>query len=82
VAENVELLKSLQQQNEKQCASEVTMPCPEPEDEEMKQEHKRLVRNSCYLEDVGCGHACTDLALAGHAEEEAGIAIASSTDTY
>ena len=68
--ENIELLKSLQQQNEKQCASELTLPCPEPEDEEKRQEHKRLVAKSCYFSDVGCGHACTDLALADYAEKE------------
>ena len=70
VEENVELLKSLQQQNEEQCASEITLPCPDPEDEEMKQEHIRLVKEKCYFSDVGCGHACTDLALADYADKE------------
>lgn len=78
VEENIELLKSLQQQNEEQCASEVTMPCPEPEDKEKKHEHKRLAIKSCYFGDVGCGHACTDLALADHAEKE-WTSITSST---
>ena len=70
VEENVKLLKSLQQQNQDSCASEVTMPCPEPDDEQKKQEHIRLVKESCYFSDIGCGHACTDLVLADHAEKE------------
>ena len=70
VEENIEVLKRLQQQNEEQCASEATMPCPEPEDESKKQEHMRLVKESCYFSDIGCGHACTDSVLADHAEEE------------
>ena len=70
VEENIEQLKSLQQQNKEQCASEVTMPCPEPEDKEKKHEHKLLAIKSCYFGDTGCGHACTDLALADHAMKE------------
>ena len=70
VEENVEVLKRLQQQNEERCASEVTMPCPEPEDESKKQEHMRLVKESCYFSDIGCGHACTDSVLADHGDEE------------
>uniref|UniRef100_A0A7S2PGL0 Uncharacterized protein n=1 Tax=Skeletonema marinoi TaxID=267567 RepID=A0A7S2PGL0_9STRA len=70
VEENVELLKSLQQQNDEQCASKTTMPCPQPEDESMKKEHKRLAKESCYKSDFGCGHACTDEALADFAAKE------------
>jgi len=70
VEENVELLKSLQQQNDEQCASKTTMPCPQPEDESLKKEHKRLAKESCYKSDFGCGHACTDEALADYAEKE------------
>mmetsp|Transcript_13005 Transcript_13005/g.21382 ORF Transcript_13005/g.21382 Transcript_13005/m.21382 type:complete len:262 (+) Transcript_13005:235-1020(+) len=69
VEENVELLKSLQRRNEERCASQVTMPCPKPEGVEWK-EHKRLAKESCYFQDFGCGHACTDLVLADHAEKE------------
>ena len=78
VEENVELLKSLQQENDEQCASKVTMPCPEPKDESMKQKHKRLAKESCYKSDFGCGHACTDLVLADYAEKE----WASITSSY
>mmetsp|Transcript_11831 Transcript_11831/g.16983 ORF Transcript_11831/g.16983 Transcript_11831/m.16983 type:complete len:268 (-) Transcript_11831:47-850(-) len=70
VEENVELLRSLQRQNEEQCATKITMPCPEPDDEQKKLEHKRLSRESCYSGDFGCGHACTDLVLADHTEKE------------
>ncbi len=69
VEENVELLRNLQQQNEEQCASEVAMPCPIPEGVK-KKEHFRLARESCYYDDFGCGHACTDLVLADQAEKE------------
>ena len=78
VEENVELLRSLQQQNEEQCASKVTMPCPEPEDEQEKREHIRLVKESCYFSDIGCGHACTDEVLADYGEKE----WASITSSY
>mmetsp|Transcript_9969 Transcript_9969/g.14908 ORF Transcript_9969/g.14908 Transcript_9969/m.14908 type:complete len:492 (-) Transcript_9969:78-1553(-) len=70
VEENVELLKSLQQQNDEQCASKTTMPCPQPKDESMKEEHKRLAKESCYKDDFGCGHACTDEVLADYAAKE------------
>lgn len=70
VEENIELLRSLQQQNEEQCASKATMPCPEPDDEEKRRKHRRQTEESCYFSDVGCGHACTDLVLADQAEEE------------
>ena len=70
VEENIELLRSLQQQNEDSCASKVTMPCPEPEDDQKKRIHKRRTEESCYFSDVGCGHACTDLILTDHAEKE------------
>jgi len=70
VEENVELLKSLRQQNEDQCTSKTTMPCPQPKDESMKEEHKRLTKESCYFADFGCGHACTDVALSDYAEKE------------
>eukprot|EP00984_Skeletonema_dohrnii_P001951 scaffold659_cov75-Skeletonema_dohrnii-CCMP3373.AAC.1 len=70
VEENVELLRSLQQQNDEQCASKTTMPCPQPEDESMKKEHKRLAKESCYKDDFGCGHACTDEVLADYAAKE------------
>ena len=53
VEKNDELLKSLQQQNEEQCASKITLPCPEPKDESMKNEHKRLANESCYFLDFG-----------------------------
>lgn len=33
------------------------MPCPEPDEEQKKQEHIRLVKESCYFSDIGCGHA-------------------------
>ena len=76
--ENVELLRSLQQQNEEQCASKVAMPCPEPEDAQKKREHILLVKESCYFSDIGCGHACTDEVLADYAEKE----WASITSSY
>ena len=43
-----------------------------PEGKEKKQEHSRLMKESCSFSDsdVGCGHACTDLVLADHAEKE------------
>eukprot|EP00984_Skeletonema_dohrnii_P026169 scaffold15472_cov138-Skeletonema_dohrnii-CCMP3373.AAC.2 len=78
VEENVKLLRSLQQQNEEQCASKVTMPCPEPKDEQEKREHIRLVKESCYFSDIGCGHACTDEVLADYGEKE----WASITSSY
>jgi len=70
VEENVKLLRSLQQQNDEQCASKVTMPCPEPDDAEKKRDHIRLVKESCYFSDIGCGHACTDEVLADYGEKE------------
>eukprot|EP00985_Skeletonema_marinoi_P012859 scaffold6280_cov127-Skeletonema_marinoi.AAC.12 len=54
------------------------MPCPEPKDESMKEEHKRLVKESCYFSDIGCGHACTDEVLADYAAKE----WASITSSY
>jgi len=78
VEENVKLLRSLQQQNDEQCASKVTMPCPEPDDAEKKREHIRLVKESCYFSDIGCGHACTDEVLADNGENE----WASITSSY
>ena len=78
VEENVELLKSLQQQNDEQCASKTTMPCTQPEDESLKKEHKRLAKESCYKSDFGCGHACTDEVLADNGEKE----WASITSSY
>lgn len=70
VEKNVDLLKSLQQQNEDKCTSKITKPCPQPKDESMKEEHKRLAKESCYFADFGCGHACTDEALSDYAEKE------------
>ena len=69
VEENIELLKNLQQLNEKQCESEASV-CPEPDDERKKREHIRLANKRCYFSDVGCGHACTDKVLAEYAEKE------------
>ena len=70
VEENVKLLKSLQQQNVEQCATKVTMRCPEPEDPGMKRKHIRLAGRSCYFNDIGCGHACTEEVLSDYAERE------------
>ncbi len=69
VEENVELLKSLQRRNEEECAEKTTMPCPKPEGVQWI-EHQRRASESCYKNDFGCGHACTDLVLADHAEKE------------
>ena len=77
VEEKVKLLKSLQQQNQEQCASRVTMPCPRPQDKEEKRKHKLLVKKSCYHSDFGCGHSCTDEALANYTKEEWASIVAS-----
>ena len=70
VEENVELLRSLQQQNEEQCSRKITMPCPEPKNALKIKDHRRRTTESCYFSDIGCGHACTDVVFADHADKE------------
>ena len=69
VEENVKLLRSLHRRNEEKCAEKITMPCPKPEGIQWE-EQKRRASESCYEDDFGCGHACTDLVLADQAEKE------------
>lgn len=63
VAEGVRLYQHLSQQNEVECRSKATFPCPTPPGLKNAYFHTVRAQQSCYFEDAGCGHKCTDTAL-------------------
>ena len=58
VQERLNLIRRMQQVAEKQCQSEAIYPCSP--DGKLQ---RNAARQSCYVDDSGCGHACVDRVL-------------------
>jgi hypothetical protein len=70
VEAGVQTYRRLLELNDVECRKQAIFPCPLPEGLKKAYVHTVLSGLSCYFEDAGCGHKCTDKILRNASHEE------------